>query len=180
MAEALEIRVLDLVSELLAHALRLRSAFQAAGTITAGLFQTILDRLHHLLVRIQRDFHRDSPPFAPAGLIPMQGIFWVWISGGFPCRTPNGVGGLSKTSRPTHRFPQYFSTMLHNALFSGSRFPQPMQVAVGKHRFHLVTFANGEGHFGLIAGLQSLALIALLCLEGNPFNVMLLNHGMGH
>ena len=47
MAEALEIRVRDLLPEFLADALILFCTFQSAGTVTAGTFQTVTDHLHH-------------------------------------------------------------------------------------------------------------------------------------
>ena len=61
-----------------------------------------------------------------------------------------------------------------------SRFPQTMEVAVGVDRLDLVALAEGEADLRLLAGMQFLALIALLGLERYPLDVVLRQHGMLH
>ena len=54
-----------------------------------------------------------------------------------------------------------------------------MEVAVliGSHK--LVAGCHGKGDLGLLTGLKSLALVALLGLEADPLDVVLLLHGVG-
>ena len=60
MAVALEVRVGDLVLELLAHTPVLLGAGQTAGTVAAGAFQALADGIHDLLIGIELDFHVTS------------------------------------------------------------------------------------------------------------------------
>ena len=53
-----------------------------------------------------------------------------------------------------------------------------MEVAVGVDRLDLVALAEGEADLRLLAGMQFLALIALLGLERYPFDVVLRQHGV--
>ena len=55
-----------------------------------------------------------------------------------------------------------------------------MEVAVGVDRLDLVALAESEADLGLFAGMQLLALIALLGVEGHPLDVVLRQHGMLH
>ena len=48
-----------------------------------------------------------------------------------------------------------------------------MEVAVCVDRFDLVALAESEADLGLFAGMQLLALIALLGVEGHPLDVVL-------
>ena len=57
MAEPLEVRILDLVAELLAHALRILSALKSARAISTCALQAILNCLHHFFVWVKRDLH---------------------------------------------------------------------------------------------------------------------------
>lgn len=57
MAEPLEVRILDLVAELLAHALRILSALKSARAISTGALQAILNCLHDFFVWVKRDLH---------------------------------------------------------------------------------------------------------------------------
>ena len=52
MAIAFEIGIRDLLPELLADALILFRPLQAAGAVTAGTFQTVLDYLYHFRIFI--------------------------------------------------------------------------------------------------------------------------------
>ena len=61
-----------------------------------------------------------------------------------------------------------------------SRFPQTMEVAVGVDRFDFIALAESEANLRLLAGMQFLALIALLGLERYPLDVVLRQHGMLH
>jgi hypothetical protein len=44
----------------------------------------------------------------------------------------------------------------------------------------LVTLAQGEGYGGSLTGLKSLALVALLGLQGDPLDIVLFDHGVFH
>ena len=55
-----------------------------------------------------------------------------------------------------------------------------MEVAVGVDCFDFIPLAESEADLGLLAGVQLLALVALLCVEGDPFDVVLRQHGMLH
>ena len=55
-----------------------------------------------------------------------------------------------------------------------------MEVAVGVDRFDLVALAESEADLGLLAGVQLLALVALLGVERDPLNIVLRQHGMLH
>ena len=55
-----------------------------------------------------------------------------------------------------------------------------MEVAVGVDRFDLIALAESEADLGLFAGVQLLALVALLGVEGHPLDVVLRQHGMLH
>ena len=46
-----------------------------------------------------------------------------------------------------------------------SRFPQTMEVAIGVDRFDFIALAESEADLRLFAGVQLLALIALLGVE---------------
>ena len=59
-----------------------------------------------------------------------------------------------------------------------SRYPQTMEVAVGVDRFDFIALAESEADLRLLAGMQFLALIALLGLERYPLDVVLWQHGM--
>ena len=61
-----------------------------------------------------------------------------------------------------------------------SHFPQTMEVAVGVDRFDFIALAESEADLRLFAGMQFLALIALLGLERYPLDVMFRQHGMLH
>ena len=61
MAVTLEIGIGDLLPEFLADALVLLRPFQAAGAVSAGALETVLDHLDHFLVVIQSDSHNLSP-----------------------------------------------------------------------------------------------------------------------
>ena len=58
------------------------------------------------------------------------------------------------------------------------RFPKAVQVAVCVDGLYLVSLADGEADLWSIAGLQELALVALLGLEGDPLDIVLLHHGV--
>ena len=60
------------------------------------------------------------------------------------------------------------------------RFPKAVQVAVCVDGLYLVSLADGEADLWSIAGLQELALVALLGLERYPLDVVLGLHGMLH
>ena len=53
-----------------------------------------------------------------------------------------------------------------------------MEVAVGVDRFDFIALAESEADLRLLAGMQFLALIALLGLERYPLDVVLRQHGM--
>ena len=55
-----------------------------------------------------------------------------------------------------------------------------MEVAVGVDCFDFIPLAESEAGLGLLAGVQLLALIALLGVEGHPLDVVLRQHGMLH
>ncbi len=55
-----------------------------------------------------------------------------------------------------------------------------MEVAVGVDRFDFIALAESEADLRLLAGMQFLALIALLGLERYPLDVVLRQHGMLH
>ena len=55
-----------------------------------------------------------------------------------------------------------------------------MEVAVGVDRLDLVALAESEADLGLLAGVQLLALVALLGVERDPLNIVLRQHGMLH
>ena len=55
-----------------------------------------------------------------------------------------------------------------------------MEVAISVDRFDLIALAEGEADLRLFAGMQLLALIALLGLERYPLDVVLRQHGMLH
>ena len=55
-----------------------------------------------------------------------------------------------------------------------------MEVAVGVDRFDFIALAEREADLGLLAGVQLLALVALLGVEGHPLDVVLRQHGMLH
>lgn len=57
MTEALEIRILDLVAELLADTFVVVGTLQTAGTVTAGTLQAFPDGLYHLFIIIQPNSH---------------------------------------------------------------------------------------------------------------------------
>ena len=61
-----------------------------------------------------------------------------------------------------------------------SRFPQTVEVAVGVDRFDFIALAERKTDFRLFAGMQFLALIALLGVERDPLDVVLRQHGMLH
>ena len=60
------------------------------------------------------------------------------------------------------------------------RFPQTVEVAVGVDRLDLVALAERKAGLRLFAGVQLLALVALLGVEGDPLNIVLRQHGMLH
>ncbi len=53
-----------------------------------------------------------------------------------------------------------------------------MEVAIGVDRFDFIAIAESEADLRLFAGMQFLALIALLGLERYPLDVVLRQHGM--
>ncbi len=55
-----------------------------------------------------------------------------------------------------------------------------MEVAIGVDRFDFIALAESEADLRLFAGMQFLALIALLGLERYPLDVVLRQHGMLH
>ena len=55
-----------------------------------------------------------------------------------------------------------------------------MEVAVCVDRLNLITLAECKADLGFFAGMQLLALIALLGLERYPLDVVLWQHGMLH
>ena len=61
-----------------------------------------------------------------------------------------------------------------------SRFPQTVEVAVGIDRLDFIALAEGEADLRLFAGVQFLALVALLGVERDPLNIVLRQHGMLH
>ena len=54
--------------------------------------------------------------------------------------------------------------------------PEAVQIAVGVDGLDLVALADAEADLGLVAGVQRLALIARLGLEGDPFDIVLREH----
>ena len=64
MTKTLEIRVFDLLAELLTDALIVLRPFQTAGAITAGTLEALPDHLDHFLVLVQPYSH-DLTPFPP-------------------------------------------------------------------------------------------------------------------
>ena len=61
-----------------------------------------------------------------------------------------------------------------------SRFPQTVEVAIGVDRFDFIALAESEADLRLFAGMQLLALIALLGVERDPLDIVLRQHGMLH
>ena len=57
MAKALEILVLDLVAELLAHAFVVLNSLQSAWAVAASPRQSLFDSFNYFLICVQRDFH---------------------------------------------------------------------------------------------------------------------------
>ena len=55
-----------------------------------------------------------------------------------------------------------------------------MEVAIGVDRFDFIAIAESEADLRLFAGMQLLALVALLGVERDPLNVVLRQHGMLH
>ena len=55
-----------------------------------------------------------------------------------------------------------------------------MEVAVGVDRLDLVALAERKADLWLFAGMQFLALVALLGVERDPLDVVLRQHGMLH
>ena len=55
-----------------------------------------------------------------------------------------------------------------------------MEAAVGVDCFDFIPFAESEAGLGLLAGVQLLALVALLGVEGDPLDIVLRQHGMLH
>ena len=55
-----------------------------------------------------------------------------------------------------------------------------MEVAIGVDRFDFIALAESEADLRLLAGMQFLALIALLGLERYPLDVVPRQHGMLH
>ena len=53
-----------------------------------------------------------------------------------------------------------------------------MEVAVGVDRFDCIALAESEADLRLFAGMQLLALVALLGVERDPLDVVLRQHGM--
>ena len=62
MAEALVIRVGDLLPEFLADALIVLRALQTAGAIPPGAFQPLPDGLNHFLILVQTNRHTEHIP----------------------------------------------------------------------------------------------------------------------
>ena len=60
MAVTFKIRILDLLTEFLAHALVLLRALQPAWAVAAGALESLLNGLNDLLVFVEADFHRGS------------------------------------------------------------------------------------------------------------------------
>ena len=56
-AESLEIRIGDLILELLTHTLGSLRALQSAGTVSAGALESFPDGIDNLLIGIELDFH---------------------------------------------------------------------------------------------------------------------------
>ena len=56
--------------------------------------------------------------------------------------------------------------------------PKTVEIAVSIYRLNLVAVADSKAYLGLIAGLKSLSLVALLSLKGNPFNKVFGEHGV--
>lgn len=77
MAESFKIRVLDLVSELLAHTFCVFRALKAAWAIATRAFKAFLYEADGFLVWIERDFH--GVPFGVDALLCCQ-----WRCGRFP------------------------------------------------------------------------------------------------
>ena len=61
MAIALEIGILDLISELLAHALVFGGLFSAAGAISTRALKSLLYKLYNFLIGILGYFHNLPP-----------------------------------------------------------------------------------------------------------------------
>ena len=57
MAVALEIRIGDLILELLTHTLGSLRALPAAGAVSAGALESFPDGIDNLLIGIELDFH---------------------------------------------------------------------------------------------------------------------------
>ena len=57
MAVALKIRIGNLILKLLAHTFGCLCAFSAAGTVSAGAFESFPDGIDNLLIGIELDFH---------------------------------------------------------------------------------------------------------------------------
>ena len=55
-----------------------------------------------------------------------------------------------------------------------------MEVAVCVDRLNLITLAECKADLGLLAGVQLLALVALLGVERDPLDIVLRQHGMLH
>ena len=55
-----------------------------------------------------------------------------------------------------------------------------MEVTIGVDRFDFIALAESEADLWLFAGMQFLALIALLGLERYPLDVVLRQHRMLH
>ena len=55
-----------------------------------------------------------------------------------------------------------------------------MEVAVGIDRLDFIALAESEADLRLFAGVQFLALVALLGVERDPLNIVLRQHGMLH
>ena len=55
-----------------------------------------------------------------------------------------------------------------------------MEVAVGIGSHNPVVLCKDELSLGGLAGLELLALVALLALQGDPLDIVLLQHGVGH
>ena len=60
MTVALEVRIRDLLPELLADALIILAALQAAGTVTTGTLQPLFNGIHHFLIFIQPNCHTNT------------------------------------------------------------------------------------------------------------------------
>ncbi len=65
-----------------------------------------------------------------------------------------------------------------SSCFLSLRFPQTVEVAVLVGGYDLIAGNESEYGFGLIAGLQCLALAPLSGLEHDPFDIVDVEHGM--